>query len=89
MNEEKNLITNKLKDRLCFEVLTVEDEENLDSLNLDIEASNCVDKDDGFDMLLMLRNQQSLHQKAQSLLGRSFKNAVVHDRCSMRQKISD
>ncbi len=51
INEEQNLITNKLKDRLCFQVLEVEEDENLDRLNLDIEASNRLDKDDGFDML--------------------------------------
>lgn len=59
-------------------------DENFDILPI-LEFAESPDTNEEFDLLFKLRTEQSLHQKAESLLGRSFKNAVVHsNRVSMK-----
>jgi hypothetical protein len=50
-NEDKDSIPNQFKDQLSFTVLEAEDDENLENLNLDNEASNHVGNEDEFDLL--------------------------------------
>ena len=71
--------TKKKKNEPTFEVL--EQENELDNLAFDKQK----DKNDDYDpymtenaaKLIELRNKK-LHEKAQNLLGRSFRNAVIH-----------
>ena len=82
-NEQPEPISEKAKEKLSFEVLEAQTDENFDIPILEFAESPNTNEE--FDLLLKLRTEQSLYQKAESLLGRSFKNAVVHsNRGSMR-----
>lgn len=90
-NEIQDRIALKEKGQLTFAVLEAEDDENLEGLNLEGQCpQNAFMPSQEMELLLKLRMQQSLHQKACGLLGRSFKNAVVHNpRSSIKFKVSE
>lgn len=88
-NEIRDKISLKEKGELSFAVLEAEDDANIEGLNFDGSQQQFMPSQE-MELLLKLRMEQSLHQKACALLGRSFKNAVVHNqRGSIKSKASE